>query len=119
MHATLPTTRPTTSDGGRNGEHLTDDEATSIIRAGFAFDALLIVIGLIAIAAGQIAGGLGVIGLGVAAFVAGWVATQLASRSATHRNLRSDRQHVAGLHARTADRRRGTQDRWRRTISSA
>jgi hypothetical protein len=80
MHATLHTTtqpiRPTTSHKD-TGERLSDDEAALIIRAGFAFDALFILIGLIAVAAGRVAGGLAVAGLGVAALVAGWLVVQL------------------------------------------
>jgi hypothetical protein len=77
MHATIQPTRPTTIHDSRKGEHLSDDETALLIRTGFAFDALLILIGLISILTGHIAGGLGAVVVGVAALAAGWVVVEL------------------------------------------
>jgi hypothetical protein len=76
LHTTIQTIRPTTSHEGTD-ERLTDEEAALIIRAGFAFDALFILIGLIAVVAGRVAGGVAVVGLGLAALFAGWVVVAL------------------------------------------
>jgi hypothetical protein len=58
-------------------EGLDDSETALLIRTGYVFDLVLVLVGLIAMAAGHVAGGLGVALLGVAGFLAGWVVVEL------------------------------------------
>jgi hypothetical protein len=69
-----------TANSGKKGERLSDDEAALLIHVGYAFDALLILVGLIAVAAGQLAGGLGVAGLGMTALLAGRAVVGISDR---------------------------------------
>jgi len=63
--------------GGKKQDRLDDDAAALLIHTGYAFDVILILIGLIAVVTGHVAGGLGVAVLGVVALVAGWVVVEL------------------------------------------
>jgi hypothetical protein len=76
MQTRIQTARPARHDSTAQ-DGLDDAAAALLIRTGYVFDAILVLVGLIAALAGHVAGGLAVAGLGVAALTAGWLVVEL------------------------------------------